>query len=139
MRKWRVKQHTSTIVILFFKYPFTCTFTLFMLTNILTPKHFINWFYFIRVFKILVLFWFVLVSIPSSVEKRAFNAKKDKRCQQILPFITHITFLNKNAPLNSSCIDILQYQFRKRIMKQTSNKNKFFFFLNKEHYRTNII
>lgn len=33
---------------------------------------------------------------------------------EILPFITHIcTFLNKKAPLDTRCIDMIQYQFRK--------------------------
>lgn len=67
----------------------------------------------------------VLVSVPLSIQKIPQWKERQEKRQQILPFITHITFLNKNAPLNSSCIDILQYQFRKRIMKQTSNKNKF--------------
>ena len=44
---------------------------------------------------------------------------------QILPFITHITFLNKNAPLNSSCIDILQYQFRKELWNRPVTKINF--------------
>lgn len=67
----------------------------------------------------------VLVNVPLSIQKIPQWKERQEKRQQILPFITHITFLNKNAPLNSSCIDILQYQFRKRIMKQTSNKNKF--------------
>jgi hypothetical protein len=33
----------------------------------------------------------------------------------ILLFITHITFLNTNDSLNSSCIEILQYQFKKEL------------------------
>lgn len=64
---------------------------------------------------------------------------------QILPFITLITFLNKNAPLNSSCIDILQYQFKKELWNKPVTKiNSFPFSLIKNiviltSYNTNNI
>jgi len=65
--------------------------------------------------------------------------KRQSEGVQILPFITLITFLNKNAPLNSSCIDILQYQFKKELWNRPVTKINFIFFLNKEHYHTNNI
>lgn len=55
------------------------------------------------------------LSLTVKVISRSRSKKASVRDVQILPFITLITFLNKNAPLNSSCIDILQYQFKKEL------------------------
>lgn len=41
--------------------------------------------------------------------------------------------------LTFSCIDILQYQFRKRIIKRTVTKINPLLPYNKQHYRTNCV
>lgn len=104
----------------------------------------------------LLLDWLIPADVPvrhdSNRVQPFFYEKRNPQCiyrdqprkerplaSVILLFITHITFLNTNDSLNSSCIEILQYQFKKELWNKPVTKINLSFFHNKEHRHTNII